>query len=218
MPAPTLRCWTRWWPDRVVLDCCDNFVTRHAINAPASAWKAVGLRGRDPVRGQVAVYDPADSASPCYACVFPRTGVERNALRTMGVFAPMVGTHSARCRRRGAQAAQQRRPSWLADADARRFARGVERMKVPRQRALRRVCSQACAQGLNAYCPPSTRRCAPGRARESLAGVRWHSPEATGVFFAGLRAPVAFSGLPNEGRPAACAGQGRSRSRCLLQH
>jgi sulfur carrier protein ThiS adenylyltransferase len=38
-----MPCWTNWWPKAdVVLDCCDNFATRHAVNAAcvhtASRW------------------------------------------------------------------------------------------------------------------------------------------------------------------------------------
>jgi molybdopterin-synthase adenylyltransferase len=42
--------------------------------------------------GQLAVYDPRDAASPCYACVFPPDeGVQETLCATMGVFAPLVG-------------------------------------------------------------------------------------------------------------------------------
>ena len=41
---------------------------------------------------QVTVYDPRDAQSPCYACVFPESGVfEETQCATMGVFAPLVG-------------------------------------------------------------------------------------------------------------------------------
>ena len=77
----------------VVLDCSDNFKTRHAVNAacvrhgkPLVAGAAIGFDG------QVSVYDPRDAASPCYACVFPPDAAfEEVACATMGVFAPLVG-------------------------------------------------------------------------------------------------------------------------------
>jgi molybdopterin/thiamine biosynthesis adenylyltransferase len=77
----------------VVLDCSDNFATRHAINAacmahgrPLVAGAAIGLDA------QVSVYDPRDAACPCYACVFPADAAfEDRACATMGVLAPLVG-------------------------------------------------------------------------------------------------------------------------------
>jgi len=77
----------------VVLDCSDNFKTRHAVNAacvrhgkPLVAGAAIGFDG------QISVYDPRDAASPCYACVFPPDAAfEEVACATMGVFAPLVG-------------------------------------------------------------------------------------------------------------------------------
>ncbi len=77
----------------VVLDCCDNFATRQAINA------ACVLHGKPLVSGsaiqmdgQITVYDSRKTASPCYACVFPPSLVPEEArCATMGVFAPLVG-------------------------------------------------------------------------------------------------------------------------------
>ncbi len=77
----------------VVLDCTDNFATRHAINA-ACVRHRVPLVSGAAIRfdGQVAVYDPRDDQAPCYACVFPpQQAVEETRCATMGVFAPLVG-------------------------------------------------------------------------------------------------------------------------------
>jgi molybdopterin-synthase adenylyltransferase len=77
----------------VVLDCTDNFATRQAINA-ACVRHGVPLVSGSAIRfdGQVAVYDPRRSDSPCYACVFPPAQeVEETRCATMGVFAPLVG-------------------------------------------------------------------------------------------------------------------------------
>jgi molybdopterin/thiamine biosynthesis adenylyltransferase len=42
--------------------------------------------------GQLAVYNPKDADSPCYACVFPPTAeFEETRCATMGIFAPLVG-------------------------------------------------------------------------------------------------------------------------------
>jgi molybdopterin/thiamine biosynthesis adenylyltransferase len=77
----------------VVLDCSDNFATRHAVNAacvaqrkPLVAGAAIGFDG------QLSVYDPRDASSPCYACVFPASAdFEEQRCATMGVLAPLVG-------------------------------------------------------------------------------------------------------------------------------
>ena len=77
----------------VVLDCCDNFSTRHAINAACVAHSKPLVSGAA-IRfdGQVTVYDARDAASPCYACVFPPEATfEETRCATMGVFAPLVG-------------------------------------------------------------------------------------------------------------------------------
>ncbi len=77
----------------VVLDCTDNFATRHAINR-ASVQHRVPLVSGAAIRfdGQLSVYDPRNAESPCYACIFPDTdGLEEVRCATMGVFAPLVG-------------------------------------------------------------------------------------------------------------------------------
>lgn len=77
----------------VVLDCSDNFATRQALNA-ACVRHGVPLVSGAAIRfdGQLAVYDPRQNNSPCYACVFPPDTVfEETRCATMGVFAPLVG-------------------------------------------------------------------------------------------------------------------------------
>ena len=77
----------------VVVDCSDNFTTRHAVNAacvahgkPLVSGAALGFDG------QISVYDTRSPADPCYACLFPRDAViEEVQCSTMGVFAPLVG-------------------------------------------------------------------------------------------------------------------------------
>ena len=77
----------------VVLDCCDNFVTRQAINAACvKHGKPLVCGAAIRFDGQISVFAPADAASPCYACVFPPdTDPEETRCATMGVFAPLVG-------------------------------------------------------------------------------------------------------------------------------
>jgi molybdopterin-synthase adenylyltransferase len=77
----------------LVLDCCDNFATRHAINAACVRHRRPLVSGAA-IRfdGQICVYDPRDDAGPCYACVFPPgDDFEETRCATMGVFAPLVG-------------------------------------------------------------------------------------------------------------------------------
>lgn len=77
----------------VVLDCTDNFTTRHAINrACVKHGKPLVSGAAIRFDGQVTVYDPRNAQSPCYACVFPESSsFEEAQCATMGVFAPLVG-------------------------------------------------------------------------------------------------------------------------------
>jgi molybdopterin/thiamine biosynthesis adenylyltransferase len=77
----------------VVVDCCDNFATRQAINRACFAHGKPLVSGAAiRMDGQVSVFDPRRADSPCYACVFPPDQELEEALcATMGVFAPLVG-------------------------------------------------------------------------------------------------------------------------------
>ena len=77
----------------VVLDCSDNFATRHAVNAACVAAGRPLVSGAAlRFDGQVAVFDPRDAASPCYHCLFGEgEELEETRCATMGVFAPLVG-------------------------------------------------------------------------------------------------------------------------------
>jgi adenylyltransferase/sulfurtransferase len=81
----------------VVLDCSDNFATRHAVNR-ACVRHARPLVSGAALRfdGQIAVFDLRRPDAPCYACLFPEGG-ETEELRcaVMGVFAPLTGTIGA---------------------------------------------------------------------------------------------------------------------------
>jgi molybdopterin/thiamine biosynthesis adenylyltransferase len=77
----------------VVLDCSDNFATRHAINRACVAARKPLVSGAG-IRfdGQVAVFDLRVEGAPCYHCLFAedaQSTEERCA--TLGVFAPLVG-------------------------------------------------------------------------------------------------------------------------------
>lgn len=77
----------------VVLDCSDNFSTRHAVNQACVEAKVPLVSGAAiSFDGQISVFDTRDPASPCYACLFPPDQQFEEVLcSTMGVFAPLVG-------------------------------------------------------------------------------------------------------------------------------
>jgi molybdopterin/thiamine biosynthesis adenylyltransferase len=81
----------------VVLDCSDNFVTRHAINRacvaeskPLVSGAAIGFSG------QLAVFDTRREDCPCYACLFPEHGPEEETrCSEAGVLSALVGVIGA---------------------------------------------------------------------------------------------------------------------------
>jgi len=81
----------------VVLDCSDNFATRHAVNAACVRHGRALVSGAGVgFDGQVSVYDcraeGLQQGLPCYACLFaPSAPHQDAACATMGVFAPLVG-------------------------------------------------------------------------------------------------------------------------------
>ncbi len=77
----------------VVLDCTDNFATRHAINRACVNAKVPLVSGAAiRMDGQIAVFDPRSGETACYACLFPPDQrFEEVQCSTMGVFAPLVG-------------------------------------------------------------------------------------------------------------------------------
>jgi adenylyltransferase/sulfurtransferase len=77
----------------IVLDCCDNFATRHAVNRACVKFARPLVSGAA-IRfdGQVAVFDSRQSGAPCYHCLFPEAqDVEEVRCAVMGVFAPLTG-------------------------------------------------------------------------------------------------------------------------------
>jgi molybdopterin/thiamine biosynthesis adenylyltransferase len=78
---------------QVVVDCCDNFETRQAVNAACVKYKVPLVSGAAlRMDGQLTVYDARNDQSPCYACIFPPDNVpEEVRCATMGVLAPLVG-------------------------------------------------------------------------------------------------------------------------------
>jgi adenylyltransferase/sulfurtransferase len=81
----------------VVLDCSDNFATRHVLNRACVKFKRPLISGAA-IRfdGQLMVFDLRKPDAPCYACLFPEEGeVEEVQCSTMGVLAPLTGTIGA---------------------------------------------------------------------------------------------------------------------------
>jgi molybdopterin/thiamine biosynthesis adenylyltransferase len=77
----------------VVLDCTDNFSSRHLINAACVKHKIPLISGAA-IRfdGQLTVIDPRQTGTPCYACLFPKDQkFDEVQCSTMGVFSPLVG-------------------------------------------------------------------------------------------------------------------------------
>ncbi|MDR1995972.1 molybdopterin-synthase adenylyltransferase MoeB [Azonexus sp.] len=77
----------------LVLDCTDNFATRHAINRACVQHKKPLVSGAA-IRfdGQISVYDLRRADAPCYHCLFPEAAdVEEMRCAVMGVFAPLTG-------------------------------------------------------------------------------------------------------------------------------
>ncbi len=80
----------------LVLDCTDRFSSRYAINRACLAAGTPLISGAA-IRfsGQLALFDPRDAESPCYACLYPpgEHGESDEAMRCAenGVVAPLVG-------------------------------------------------------------------------------------------------------------------------------
>ena len=77
----------------IVLDCTDNYATRHLINASCVKHQTPLVSG-SALRfdGQVSVFDSHRSTSPCYACIFsPNEKFEEASCSSMGIFSPLVG-------------------------------------------------------------------------------------------------------------------------------
>ena len=77
----------------VILDCCDNFATRHDLNRACVRHRKPLVSGAA-IRfdGQVSVFDLRRPDAPCYHCLFPEgQDLEETRCAVMGVFAPLTG-------------------------------------------------------------------------------------------------------------------------------
>jgi molybdopterin-synthase adenylyltransferase len=77
----------------LVLDCTDNFATRHLINAACFKNRKPLVSGSAlKFDGQLSVFDSRNPISPCYACLFsPEEQFEEVSCASMGIFSPLVG-------------------------------------------------------------------------------------------------------------------------------
>ena len=76
-----------------MLDCSDNFETRHAVNrACVRAVRPLVSGAAIRFDGQLAVFDPRRPDAACYACLFPEDAqAEELRCAVMGVLAPLTG-------------------------------------------------------------------------------------------------------------------------------
>jgi molybdopterin/thiamine biosynthesis adenylyltransferase len=95
-----LQCEADQWAEQVpradvVLDCTDNFPTRHAINAACVAARRPLVSGAAiRFEGQLAVFD-LRRGGPCYACLYPETGAAQESCEEAGILGPVVGVVGA---------------------------------------------------------------------------------------------------------------------------
>ncbi len=75
----------------LVLDCCDNLVTRHAINAACIAERKTLISGSAiGFCGQLLVIEPPYQYG-CFNCLYPEKVEVQPNCRTVGVLGPVVG-------------------------------------------------------------------------------------------------------------------------------
>jgi molybdopterin/thiamine biosynthesis adenylyltransferase len=89
--AQTLKVWLN--DIDLVIDCSDNFATRHLVNRACFERKIPWVfAGAITMDAQISVFDPRDPKSPCFACLFPaELAPEEVNCASLGVLAPLVG-------------------------------------------------------------------------------------------------------------------------------
>lgn len=76
----------------LVVDACDNFTTRFAINRSCVKHRKPLVSGAAiRLEGQVAVFDSRNETSPCYQCLYGAGDDADTSCATNGVMAPLVG-------------------------------------------------------------------------------------------------------------------------------
>lgn len=76
----------------LVLDCSDNFATRHAVNAACVAAHTPLVSGAAiRLEGQLSVFDTRQAHSPCYHCLYGAGSEDQLTCSEAGVVGPLVG-------------------------------------------------------------------------------------------------------------------------------
>lgn len=76
----------------IMVDCCDNFATREAINRVCLAARLPLVSGAAiRMEGQLAVFDFRTATTPCRACLYGEHGSDEDTCSRNGVMAPLVG-------------------------------------------------------------------------------------------------------------------------------
>lgn len=76
----------------LVLDACDNFATRFAINQSCIKYRTPLVSGAAiRMEGQVIVFNSKEEKSPCYRCLYKEGEGEDTSCATNGVISPVVG-------------------------------------------------------------------------------------------------------------------------------
>ena len=76
----------------LIVDACDNFTTRFAINSACiEHGKPLVSGAAIRMEGQVAVFDSRNPISPCYQCLYSQGDDENASCSENGVMAPLVG-------------------------------------------------------------------------------------------------------------------------------
>jgi adenylyltransferase/sulfurtransferase len=76
----------------VVVDACDNFTTRFAINRSCiKHGKPLVSGAAIRMEGQVAVFNSQDPQSPCYQCLYSEGDDDDASCSHNGIMAPLVG-------------------------------------------------------------------------------------------------------------------------------
>lgn len=76
----------------IVLDCCDNFSTRFAVNSACVKQKTPLVSGAAiRFEGQISVFTHGSNSSPCYNCLYVNHNEATPNCASNGVIAPVTG-------------------------------------------------------------------------------------------------------------------------------
>ena len=76
----------------VVVDCCDNFLTRDLVNKTCVKQKKLLVSGAAiRLQGQMTVFDYQQLNSPCYHCLYGEGNEDELTCSEVGVLGPVVG-------------------------------------------------------------------------------------------------------------------------------